>query len=534
MSLRGKKLSLLLAAIMLMTVLLSACAGGGGTTTETTGTTGTTTETSGGEKTLIIGYERDAETLNHLKTGWYSDALIYMHDRLVSRDYDFAYQPGLAKSWETSEDGLVWTFHLRDDVTFHNGEKFTAQDPKWTIDMIMDPETASPTASDYATFKEVNVVDDYTLEIVLSEPFPNILFVLSNTASGVINQKAYEEAGDEYGVSTVIGTGPYMFESWTQGDEIVLVKNPDYNWGPEWMGNQGPSTVDKLILKTIPEENTRFMELLAGNIQVLRDVPPSFLDRVEGNEDVKIEQVPATQLIYLAYPTDTEPFTDVRVRQAINHAINKEEIITYIYRGIGTVAEGYLPPSLSEEYFAGSADINYDFDPEASKRLLAEAGYPNGLTFKLAAENSTEYSRLAEVLQNQLSVVGITVDIQLYDSSSYTAMLRNQEQELFLRKYSWPNADILDYFLLSTQIPFPNHSRWNDPETDTMIKAAATSPTWDDRSAGYHEVQKHLIEQAVWAPIYIPERLTAVRGEVQNLKIHPWAIFYNDGVDISQ
>lgn len=533
MILNKKRISLLMVVVMMLGVVLTACGGGNTTTAPTTGGS-TTTETSDGEKTLIIGYERDAETLNHLKTGWYSDALIYMHDRLVSRDYDFAYQPGLATSWDTSEDGLTWTFHLRDDVLFHNGEKLTAKDVKWTLDMIMDPETASPTASDYASFKEVNVIDDKTVEIVLSEPFPNILFVLSNTASGIINEKAYVEAGDDYGVSTVIGTGPYMFESWTQGDEIVLKKNPDYNWGPEWLGNKGPATIDKLVLKTIPEENTRFMELLAGNIQVLRDVPPTFIERVEGNDDVKIEKVSATQLVYLAYPTDTEPFTDVKVRQAINHAINKEEIITYIYRGIGTAADGYLAPSLSEEYLAESGDLSYKFDPETSKRLLAEAGYPNGLTLKLAAENSTEYSRLAEVLQNQLSVVGINVDIQLYDSSSYTAMLRNQEQELFLRKYSWPNADILDYFLLSSQIPFPNHSRWNDAETDRLIKVAATSPTWEDRAEGYHEVQRHLIEEAVWAPIYIPERLYAVRKEVQNMKIHPWAIFYNDGVDLTQ
>lgn len=529
MILKNKKISLVLVTMLILSLVLTACGGGGQTTGETTNG-----ESSGGEKTLVIGYDRDAETLNHLKTGWFSDALIYMYDRLVSRDYDFAYQPGLATSWETSEDGLVWTFHLRDDVTFHNGEKFTANDVKWTIDMLMDPETASPSASEFASFEEVNVVDDYTVEVVLKEPFPNILFILSNTSSGVINQKAYEEAGDNYGVSTVIGTGPYMLESWTQGDEIVLVKNPDYNWGPDWLGNQGPSNIDKIILKAIPEENTRFMELLAGNLHVLRDVPPTFLDRVEGNDDIKIEEVPATQLVYLAYPTDTEPFTDVRVRQAINHAINKEEILTFIYRDIGEPSYGYLPPALSEEYLGESKDLSYDFNPEKAKELLAEAGYGDGLTLKLAAENSTEYSRLAEVLQNQLSVAGINVEIQMYDASSYTAMLRNEEQELFLRKYSWPNADILDYFLLSSNIPFPNHSRWNDEETDRLIKAAATSPTWDDRSAGYHEVQRHLIEEAVWAPIYIPQRLTAVRSEVENLKIHPWAIFYNDGVDISQ
>jgi peptide/nickel transport system substrate-binding protein len=298
------------------------------------------------------------------------------------------------------------------------------------------------------------------------------------------------------------------------------------------MSNTGPSAIDKIILKTIADENSRLMELLAGNVQILRDVPATFIEKVADNEDVTISRGEATKLGYLAYATDKAPFTDVRVRQAINHAINKEEIITYVFRGIGTPADGYLPPALKSEYYADSKSDGYEFNIEKAKALLAEAGFENGLQLKLAAENSTEYSRLAEVLQSQLKEVGIEVELQLYDSSSYTAMLKAGEQELFLRLYSWPNADILDWFLLSSQMPYPNHSRWNDPVTDELIKAAASAPTWEERAVGYHEVQKHLIEEAVWAPIYIPEKLMAVRNEVTGLKFHPWLPMYNDGVDL--
>ena len=484
------------------------------------------------EKVLVVAFERDAETLNHIKTGWYSDALVYIYDRLISRDYDFNYEPSLAESWDTSEDGLTWTFHLREDVKFHNGTAFTAKDVKFTIDTILDPEAASPAQSDFAAIKGTEVVDDYTINIMLNTPFPNLLFVLSNTAAGIVNQEAYEQYGDEYGVKYVIGTGPYMFEEWRQGDEIVLIKNPEYEWGPAWMSNTGPSAIDKIILKTIADENSRLMELLAGNVQILRDVPATFIEKVADSEDVTISRGEATKLGYLAYATDKAPFTDVRVRQAINHAINKEEIITYVFRGIGTPADGYLPPALKSEYYADSKSDGYEFNIEKAKALLAEAGFENGLQLKLAAENSTEYSRLAEVLQSQLKDVGIEVELQLYDSSSYTAMLKAGEQELFLRLYSWPNADILDWFLLSSQMPYPNHSRWNDSVTDELIKAAASAPTWEERAVGYHEVQKHLIEEAVWAPIYIPEKLMAVRNEVTGLKFHPWLPMYNDGVDL--
>jgi peptide/nickel transport system substrate-binding protein len=136
------------------------------------------------------------------------------------------------------------------------------------------------------------------------------------------------------------------------------------------------------------------------------------------------------------------------------------------------------------------------------------------------------------VLQAQLGEAGINVEIRLFDSASYADHLREGSQELFIRLYSWPNADILDWFLLSSQAPYPNHSRWVDATTDELITSAAQMPTWDERSAGYHEVQKHLIEQAVWCPIYVPETLIAVREEVKGFKFHPWMMQINDGFDL--
>lgn len=522
-----KKLVWMLIMLFTASAVLPGCSDSTG---ENTG--GTDAGQPPDEKALVIAYERDAETLNHIKTGWFSDALIYMYDRLVSRDYDFNYVPGLAESWDTSEDGLVWTFHLKKGVKFHDGSTLTANDVKFTIDMILNPDTASPSQSDFATIKELIVKDDYTIDVVLHNPFPNLLFVLSNTASGIVSQAAYEKYGDEYGIKYVVGSGPYMFQEWKQGDQIVLVKNPDYNWGPDWMANNGQPLIDKIILRVLPEENSRLMELEAGNVHVLRDVPTTFIEKLEGNADIQTFKRDSTQLGYLAYACDKEPFTDIRVRQAINHAINKEEIITYVFRGYGQPAYGYLPPALKSEYYADSQKDGYDYDVEKAKQLLKEAGFENGLELTLSVENSTEYSRLAEVLQNQLKQVNIDAKIQLYDSSSYTAMLKEGKQELFLRLYSWPNADILDWFLLSSQFPYPNHSRWLDDKTDELIKKAGTMPTWEERSAGYHEVQKHLIEQAVWAPIYIPERVIAVRKEVKNFKMHPWLPQYNDGIDL--
>lgn len=525
----NKYIALILVVLLSMTVVAGCSSKAPEVNPEEGNTPG---ENAEAEKVLVVAFERDAETLNHIKTGWYSDALIYTYDRLVSRDYDFNYLPGIATGWETSEDGLVWTFKLKEGIKFHDGSALTANDVKWTIETIIDPETASPAQSDFAAIKEVIVKDDYTFDVVLNQPFPNLLFVLSSTASGIISEAAYNEYGEDYGSKYLIGSGPYKFEEWIKGDKIVLIKNEEYTWGPDWMENNGAPIIDKIVMRVIPEESSRQMEIESGGVHILRDVTATLLPKLEESEKVEVFSGEAGKLGYLAYATDKEPFTDVRVRRAINHAINKEDIAKFVFRDNASPAYGYLPPMLSDEYYQNSKEESYEYNVDKAKELLAEAGFPDGINLKLAAENSTEYTRLAEVLQDQLKVVGINVDIQLYDSSSYTAMLKDGKQELFLREYSWLNADILDWFLLSSQFPYPNHSRWQDQKTDDLIKAAATSPTWEERALGYHEVQKHLIDEAVWAPIYIPKASIGVSNKVKNYKHHPWVPQYNDGMDL--
>jgi len=484
------------------------------------------------EKVLSIGYDRDAEILDTIKTAWYSDALIYIHDRLITRDYEFGYKPGLAEKWDVSDDGLTWTFYLRKGVKFHDGTDFTAEDVKWTIDTIKNPDTGSPFRGDLEAIKEVNIIDDYTVEFVLNYPFPNLLYNLSATASGIHPANAYEKYGDDYGKKIVIGTGPFKFQEWIPGDKLVIVKNEEYNWGPEWMSNRGPALIDKIVLKTIPDENSRVMELEVGGIQILRNVPEAHVEKLDNLPDITVYKEEATKLGYLAYATDKEPFSDVRVRRAINHALNREEIIQFVFRGYGEVAYGYLPPALKDEYLQESKDLAYEYNPEKARQLLAEAGYPNGFETTISADNSSKSSKLAEIIQNQLKAVNINARIQLYDSASYTDMLKEGKQELFIREYSWSNADILDWFLLSRQFPYPNHSRWVDDKTDELITFAAQRPTWDERAEAYKEVQRYLIDQAVWAPIYIPKQMIAVRKEVKNFKYHPWMLQYNDGFDL--
>lgn len=488
-----------------------------------------TTDKSGNDDSLVIAYEMDYESLDHIRTAQYSDALILILDRLITRDYDFNYKPGLAKDWKISEDTLTWTFYLEEGVTFHDGKPFTAEDVKWTFDSILDPDVGSPAAGDFGAMKEINVVDEYTVDIVLEHPFPNLLFVISSTVAGIGSQEAYEEYGDEYGTKYAVGTGPYKLKEWVRGDKIVLEKNHDYDWGPDWAND---AIIEEIVMRTIPEETSRIMEIETGNVHILRDTSATIIERLRDSDTVEVIDGDSPRLGYLAYATDKEPFTDVNVRRAINHAINKEEIVEYVFRENAVVAHGYLPPMLTDEYYPGSEEDGYEYSQEIAMELLEEAGYGDGLTLELAAENNSEMTRLAEIIQSQLGEVGIDAQIQLYDSSSYVDMLREGDQELFLRVYNWQNADILDWFLESSQFPYPNHSRWLDDTTDELIASAASSPTWEERAIGYHEVQKYLIEQAVWTPIYHPTRSVAVSNKVKNFRFHPWQSQFQDGLEL--
>ncbi len=480
------------------------------------------------EKVLVIGMHRDPEILDSIITGWNSEVLYWVFERLVTRDREWGFVPNLAESWKPSEDGKVWTFFLRKNVKFHSGKPLVASDVKWTFDRLLDPKIASPNAGDYSMIEKTVVVDDHTVNVHLKYPFPNILFNLSNIPSSIVNPEAYAKYGDDYGIKYIEGTGAFRFVEWKRNDRLVVERNPDYQWAPDYLG-QGPPVLDKIIIRTIPEESTRMLELMRGGIHIIdREVPPTFLPQIKANPDVNVVQGEATKLGYLAFATDKKPYTDVRVRRAINHAIDKESIVKFVFRGLADVAHGYIPRALKNDYYPGTDEMAYKFDKAKAKELLAEAGYPDGFSAVLSAQNNTEHRRVVEVLQDQLKQVGIQTQIRLYDTASYKSMLKEGKQELFLRLYSWPDVDILDWFLLSRQIPYPNHSRWNDKRSDELILGAGQKPTLAERSAMYKEAQKYLIEQAVWAPIWTPKNMMAYRSEVINFQYHPWHIFYNN------
>ncbi len=495
-----------------------------------------TPEPAGDVVLVLAAAEQYGETFDIFNTSTTMEVHTMIYEPLVSVDYNYEFRPGLAKSWETSEDGLTWTFHLREGVTFHDGSEFNAEVVKWWLEGMQ----LGVNSYMFESMTSSEVIDDHTIAMTFEGPFPNLLYNLSSSFSGIMSKEAYELYGDEYGTKYAIGTGPFILDEWVTNDYISLVKNPDYNWAPEWSGHKGPAQVDKILFRIIPEDATRAIEFQTGNVQVLIDAPPpQMLSQYENDPDYVILQGPDASIQFIGMKVDHPLFKDIRTREAIGHAIDRDLIVETIYQGLGTPALTYLSAELGGD--KGVAEIAPSYDPDMAAALLAEVGWVMGDDGILVAENvegveagtkfevsywtyqQDEYSTLAEVTQKMLSDIGIKANIQLMDSATYSDALKGDETELILRRYGWDNNDILEWFHHGKYAPYPNYLGVFDPEWDAALdEANYDTATWGERDAKYVDIHKYLIEEWYpWAPIRQRADVFLIRSNVKSFKPIP-------------
>ncbi len=476
------------------------------------------------EKELVISVDPAAKgtaTLNPLKIQWGTSALYAIYDGLVERGIDGKYYSALADSWVMSDDALSWTFNLKKGVKFHDGSIFNAEVVKW----FMEEMRKSPSDYMVQSIKEVTVNDPYSVTFKMDYPDPNLLYNLSSVYMKIPSKKAIEEYGDEFGIKYVVGSGPFKFVQWIMDDRIVLKKNPDYAWGSELSNNRGAAKIDKLIIREIKEESTRFLELKTGGIDIAENIPAIFLDKVKEDKNLKIMPMPSSRLYYLAMNTQKEPYTDVRVRQAICLAINQEEIVKHVFMNVGKPAYSYLIDQLEESKVPDKYKIFYDLDK--AKKLIAEAGWKDidgdGILEKdgkkfianLSTENIAEFRKVAEIAQDQLQKLGIDVKITQYDSITFKDLLQKGKQELLIRLYGWDNADILEWYFNSKRMGYPNVAMWNDPKSDELMdKAMTKATTWEERVKYFTDYHIYLLKKFPWSPIYLPPINYGIRREV--------------------
>ena len=427
----------------------------------------------------------DAPHYDGQRTTWSptSDIVNMFQDTLVAMDWDGKTAiPYLAKSWTISEDGKLYTFKLRDDVQFCSGKKFTAADVIYSFKRLTSAELKAPLAWRAGNIKELRAPDPYTVEYELNEPFADLLLQLTMFTTAIHNQESVEALGKDYGIKAIDGTGPWCFESWQPRTEIVLKRHDAYKWGPSMYQNKGPVKFEKLSIKIVPEDSSRVAAMMGGQFDVTHQIPMQFIQQVKAAPNLNVQEaLPNFQLMYYGYKTTRPMVSDVRVREAMNIAINRADIVKGIMLGNAEPAYTFIDPKALD--FAESTKGIIKEDVERAKKLLDEAGWKVGsdgirekdgvkLAPRVLYTQVAYFPRVSEAIQGYMRKIGIDWKIVGFDSTIAPAEMAKQDYELWTVTFPYISAgDLLNFYFDSKNMPAPNRMNWNDAKTDEYLQA---------------------------------------------------------------
>ena len=440
---------------------------------------------TGDRSTLNYYFTSDPRSLDpalstDVQTG---ETITLLFDNLTRFDIDANLEPGLAERWDLDSAGVVYTFHLRPDVTFHDGRRVVAADVKASFLRVLDPRATGGrnwplmpiagareyAAGDAEDVRGIRVVDDSTVAIEITEPLNVFPKLLAMPVAAIVPTPTPANFDQQ-----PVGSGPWRFVSWAHDDAIVLSANENY-WG-------GRPAEDTLIIRIIPEPLTQAAEFEAGNLSVV-EVPFGETRRWEQEKADLLQRRPAIRDLYIAINTTRGPLADVRVRRALNHAVDVETIIASLLGGNGIrLPNLFVPGGLGYDNDLAP----HPYDPELAQQLLAEAGYPDGFSTRLAYTTG-ERADLAAAIAGQLGAAGIDVELEPVETATFNATWQDPESAP-LRLLTWrPLYD--PYTLLSLVISNTGFlSRYDNPEAQTLIEAGAIEPDLEERNRIYREL----------------------------------------------
>ena len=466
-------------------------------------------------QTLRVMKSLDAPHYDGQRTTWSptSDIVNMFQDTLVALDWDGKTPiPYLAKSWTVSPDGLRYVFQLRDDVQFCSGKKFTAADVVYSFERLRDPATRAPLAWRLGNVKALRAADAHTLEYELSEPNSDLLLNLTSFTTAIHNRDSVEKHGKDYGTQAIDGTGPWCFESWTPRTEVVLKRHDAYRWGPAMYANKGPVKFERLSIKIVPEDSARVAAMLAGQFDVTHQIPLQFIQQVKASPNLVVQEAqPNFQLMYYGFKTTRPMVADRRVREAMNIAINRAEIVRGIMLGQATPAYTFID------------DATLDFDPatkgmiredaERAKQLLDEAGWrpgPDGIRVKDGVRLAPKvyftqvayFGRVTEAIQGYMRRIGIDWQVMGFDSTIAFSKMSEQDYELWTVTFPYMSAgDLLNFYFDSKNMPAPNRMNWNDKQTDELLRQGKSALSDAERAKFYGLAQQRVTSEHLWMPV---------------------------------
>jgi peptide/nickel transport system substrate-binding protein len=434
---------------------------------------------------------------------------------LLRRDENFKLQPRLAESWEIS-DPLTYLFHLRRGVRFHDGRPMTSADVKWTLDSMLNGGVRSAKTSAYRYIDRIEAPDDFTVIIRLKEPYAALLWNLSDGAIGIVPAGSGEELAQH-----PIGTGPFRFVSQAQDREVVLERNDQY-WGKS-------AGLARVRFNVVPDATTRALELRKGSADVEIDaLPGDMVVALARQPQLLVERAPGTGYQYLAMNLRDPILKDVRVRQALAYATDRQPILHYLWHDMARPANSVLPP---QSWAYDSHAKVYPYDAAKARQLLDEAGYPagpGGVRFHLTMKTSTDESTrlLCAVLQQQLRQVGIALDIRSYEFATFYAdVVRGAFQLYSLRWVGGSNQDPDIFENAFDSASFAprraNRGYYSNPEVDRLIAEARRSVDLSQRAAAYDRIQEILNEDLPYVNLWWADNVLVHTRRLENVRLSP-------------
>ncbi len=436
-------------------------------------------------------------------------------------------EPALAESWEISADGLIYTFKLRDGVRFHDGTPFNAEAVKFTFDRMLDEshpfhDTGPfPLSFFFSSVASTDVVDDLTVRFTLSEPYAPFLSNLAYPPGLIVSPTAVETHGAEYGRNPS-GTGPFLFSVWESNRQVALERNTNYR--------DGAPPLRGVVFRPITDANARVSEMLSGGIDMMVEVPPDNAAMFDADAEFLLHEQAGPHLWFLILNLREPPFDDVRMRQAINYAIDKQSLVDNVLQGTATVATGPTPAAFSWAY--NDTLEPYPHDPDKARELIQEAGYGDGaeIVFYVTEGGSgmLDPIPMGTAIQADLAAVGIDAKIETYEWNTFLSRVNpGLEGKAAMAEMAWMtnDPDTLPFLALRTSaMPEEggfNSGYYSNPQVDELLEAARRSTDQAERARLYRDMQQIVYEDAPWAFIASWKQNAVTTANVGNFQLEP-------------
>lgn len=504
MNLMRKKWFLSFGLLFLVILLLAACATG----SPSDSSDESSDDNKDDDNSVTVSFDENIQTLDPHDGSSGNDISVTntMYESMYTPDEDGELQPLLATDYEEDDDGLNYTFELRDDVKFNDGTEFDAEAVKANLDRILDSDGSLNNYKSLRDVDKVEVTDDHEIKVTLNKP--NSQFLEKIGKIRMVSPKALEDDDWDFGKESA-GTGQYELVEWNHGESLVVEKNEDY-----W--EEGHPEVDKITFKPTPEDGSRIASLKTGETDLIYPVPVNDIDSLKDEDDIDVDVKESTYVNYATLNTNKEPFDNKKVRQAMNYAIDQEEFINVVKNGYAKELDSILPkPNL---YYSEQENYNHDLDK--AKQLMKEAGYEDGFSTEIWGSDSSKDKLGMQFIQQQLEKIDIDVDIQQMERGTLDDQINKSENpedaEVQMWYVGWSSTEgdvdnAVNPLFHSDSFP-PNGSNtayYDEEKVDKLIKEGLHATSDEEAKDKYAELQEIVFDDAPWLFLGTDEEATA-------------------------